>query len=57
MPKLILEDTPLLQTLILGVFPGNKIPPIEDLKLREAIVIECKKRNLLMGNRFVEKVL
>ena len=56
-PKLISEDAPLLQNLIKGVFPEAEIPQIEDVKLREAISEECSDRHLLMGDRFVEKVL
>lgn len=56
-PKLISEDTPLLETLIKGVFPSAEIPKIEDLKLRAALSEECKQRNLLESDIFMEKVL
>ena len=56
-PKLISEDTPLLESLIKGVFPDADVPHIEDIKLRESISIECKKRNLLETENFVEKIL
>ena len=56
-PKLISEDTPLLESLIKGVFPDADIPLIEDLKLSECISIECKKRNILETDNFIEKIL
>lgn len=56
-PKLISDDAPLLESLIKGVFPEADIPKIEDLKLREALGQQCKDRNLLETDKFIEKIL
>ena len=52
MPKLIQQDTPLLFSLIEGVFPGTKIKDMEDVPLKQAIKQQCQERNLLMAPAF-----
>jgi dynein heavy chain 1 len=56
-PKLVSEDTPLLETLIKGVFPSAEVPKIDDINLRKALNVECQQRNLLETDIFIEKVL
>jgi dynein heavy chain 1 len=49
-PKLISEDGPLLRSLITGVFPSTKVPPIEDKVLEEKLPLEFDRRFLRYEN-------
>ena len=56
-PKLISEDTPLLHTLIKGVFPKCEVPRIDDPQLREYLHKEMIRRMILDNEFFMEKTL
>ena len=56
-PKLISDDTPLLHTLIKGVFPKCDVPRIDDPELRDYIHKEMIRRMILDNDLFMEKTL
>ncbi|KAJ3212195.1 hypothetical protein HDU67_003972 [Dinochytrium kinnereticum] len=56
-PKLVAEDIPLLQSLLSDVFPGVDYAPVDLEKLKECIMTVCKRRNLIAGEFWLEKVI
>ncbi|EFA77050.1 cytoplasmic dynein heavy chain [Heterostelium album PN500] len=56
-PKLVADDIPLIQSLLLDVFPGCEIAPINVAGLREQIKKSCQTRHLVDRAEWVEKIL
>eukprot|EP01132_Coremiostelium_polycephalum_P002127 gene2127-2619_t len=56
-PKLIADDIPLIQSLLLDVFPGTQLEPIYIEGLREKIKEVCDTRHLVPKPEWVEKIL
>jgi dynein heavy chain 1 len=56
-PKLVAQDIPLLESLLSGVFPGASLVQIREDRIKEELHKIAPKYNMLMGDRFVEKVL
>lgn len=56
-PKLVADDVPLLNNLLTGVFPGADFLQIEETRLRETLVLLCRKHNLVPDPAFIEKVM
>ncbi|EGG20698.1 cytoplasmic dynein heavy chain [Cavenderia fasciculata] len=56
-PKLVADDIPLIQSLLLDVFPGSELSPIHIEGLHEQIKISCDKRHLVNRTEWVEKIL
>eukprot|EP01113_Clastostelium_recurvatum_P011812 TRINITY_DN1605_c0_g1_i1.p1 TRINITY_DN1605_c0_g1~~TRINITY_DN1605_c0_g1_i1.p1 ORF type:complete len:4689 (+),score=1530.43 TRINITY_DN1605_c0_g1_i1:285-14351(+) len=56
-PKLVADDVPLLQSLLLDVFPGAELLPIQLDKLKELIVTICNRKFLVPRADWVEKLL
>ena len=48
-PKLVAEDIPLLNSLLMDVFPGVHYTPGEMTKLREEIRKICDETHLVYG--------
>ena len=61
-PKLVAEDIPLLNTLLMDVFPGVKYTAAEMTRLRQEIAKVCGEMYLVysdgeeQGSAWVEKV-
>ncbi|EGC38132.1 cytoplasmic dynein heavy chain [Dictyostelium purpureum] len=56
-PKLVADDIPLIQSLLLDVFPGSQLQPIAMDTLREKIQEIAKQRYLVSKAEWVEKIL
>lgn len=56
-PKLIVDDIPLLSSLLNGVFPGKNVMPIQKDQLKKILVELCKYHNLLPEEQFIQKCL
>ncbi|KAJ3265095.1 hypothetical protein HDU77_006529 [Chytriomyces hyalinus] len=56
-PKLVADDVPLLHSLVTDVFPGVDYVPVDLDKLKAAIKQVCKKRKLVDGEVWLEKVI
>ncbi|GAM24388.1 hypothetical protein SAMD00019534_075630 [Acytostelium subglobosum LB1] len=56
-PKLVADDIPLIQSLLLDVFPGSEMEPINVAGLREEIKRICQERHLVYKVEWVEKML
>ncbi|KAF2072162.1 hypothetical protein CYY_006521 [Polysphondylium violaceum] len=56
-PKLVADDIPLIQSLLLDVFPGTTLAPIVMVELRDKINEICKERHLVSKSEWVEKIL
>ncbi|KAJ2558174.1 dynein heavy chain [Coemansia sp. RSA 1933] len=56
-PKLVAQDIQLLSSLLDDVFPGVEYRPASIDKLREAILAVCQQRNLVPGERWMDKVV
>ncbi|KAM9964742.1 hypothetical protein ACTFIW_004524 [Dictyostelium discoideum] len=56
-PKLVADDIPLIQSLLLDVFPGSQLQPIQMDQLRKKIQEIAKQRHLVTKQEWVEKIL
>ncbi|KAJ1798747.1 dynein heavy chain, partial [Coemansia sp. RSA 2399] len=56
-PKLVAQDIQLLSSLLDDVFPGVEYKPASIDKLRESILAVCQQRNLVPGERWMDKVV
>ncbi|KAI8619674.1 dynein heavy chain [Chytriomyces sp. MP71] len=56
-PKLVADDVPLLHSLMTDVFPGVEYVPVDLEKLKAAIKQVCKRRKLVDGPVWLEKVI
>ncbi|ORY38141.1 dynein heavy chain [Rhizoclosmatium globosum] len=56
-PKLVADDVPLLHSLIKDVFPGIDYVPVDLNKLKDAIKRVCKRKKLVDGGMWMEKVI
>ncbi|KAJ3071427.1 hypothetical protein HDU98_005356 [Podochytrium sp. JEL0797] len=56
-PKLVAEDVPLLHSLVSDVFPGIDYVPVDLEKLKDAIKKVCKKKKLVAGEVWMDKVI
>ncbi|KNE70419.1 hypothetical protein AMAG_14553, partial [Allomyces macrogynus ATCC 38327] len=57
MPKLVIDDLPLLRSLLADVFPGIEYRPVDLQKLEEAIRAVCKERFLDPTEAWMSKIL
>ncbi|KAI9501195.1 dynein heavy chain [Coemansia spiralis] len=57
MPKLVAQDIHLLSSLLEDVFPGVEYRPASIDRLRDAILEVCRQRNLVPGDRWMDKVV
>ncbi|KAJ3135949.1 hypothetical protein HK100_002228 [Physocladia obscura] len=56
-PKLVADDVPLLHSLVTDVFPGIEYVPVDLDELKAAIKTVCRKRKLVDGEVWLEKVI
>ncbi|KAF9056435.1 dynein heavy chain protein 1 [Panaeolus papilionaceus] len=56
-PKLVADDVPLLTSLLADVFPGVDYMPVDLDALKEQIVKVCAERRLVVGDRWIAKIL
>ncbi|KAF8592026.1 dynein heavy chain protein 1 [Ramaria rubella] len=56
-PKLVADDVPLLTSLLADVFPGVDYFPVDLDALREQIIKVCAERRLVVGERWIAKIL
>jgi dynein heavy chain 1 len=56
-PKLIAQDIPLLESLLKGVFPGSTLIQARAKEIKDQLDILAPKYNIVVSDRFVEKVL
>ncbi|KAJ3728254.1 hydrolytic ATP binding site of dynein motor region D1-domain-containing protein, partial [Lentinula raphanica] len=56
-PKLVVDDVPLLTNLLADVFPGVDYLPVDLDRLRGEIYKICKERKLVTGERWIAKIL
>ncbi|KAI9173154.1 dynein heavy chain [Blastocladiella emersonii ATCC 22665] len=57
MPKLVIDDLPLLKSLLQDVFPGIEYKPVDLGKLEDAIRAVCKERYLECTDAWMAKIL
>ncbi|KAI9220479.1 dynein heavy chain 1, cytosolic [Blastocladiella britannica] len=57
MPKLVIDDLPLLKSLLQDVFPGIEYKPVDLAKLEAAIRAVCKERFLECTDAWLAKIL
>jgi dynein heavy chain 1 len=56
-PKLVPSDIPLLQALLVDVFPGTPVPAFQDELLRAEILALCKQLHFAPSEIFVNKIV
>ena len=56
-PKLVAEDIPLFTALLQAVFPGCKMPTVNDEVLMNALKQVCHQKNLEFAGEWAEKLL